>query len=200
MEKRWVIAFCGFHPSPPAGEGPGVGVNDPQVPLGGCHRAGRVRRIHHLRASYGLAQMNLSAYGIALIAGGFTIVGALIGGLIAYRFALILARQNAKREAGRRLREAFNPLLTKVQNGSEFVSNGPSDAGPAINIHRLLKDVHLTQSQTVTEFTFHLKGIEKKRFDEAWQSYCSDGGFLGLNDPRPVFIDKVTAILKFTEI
>ena len=150
----------------------------------------------HLRGRAGGGGVQM--YDAALIAGVFALVGILFN----HRLALRRARQNAKREAGQRLKDAFIPLLTKVQDGSEFVQNGPSDSGPGTNISRLLKDADSTQSQAVTEFTFHLEGAEKKRFDEAWQYYNSyaEFKFLGLDDARQKFIDSVTAILKFTEI
>jgi ABC-type branched-subunit amino acid transport system permease subunit len=62
-------------------------------------------------------QMSLTAYDIALIGGGFTILGALIGAFVTYFLALKLAQRNAKRDAGRRLREAFAPGVIKSGQG-----------------------------------------------------------------------------------
>lgn len=56
--------------------------------------------------------MNLSAYKIALIAGGFAIIGALLAAWLGYRFSLSLANVNKRRRAAMKLREAFkNELL-----------------------------------------------------------------------------------------
>ena len=58
--------------------------------------------------------MHLTAYEIALIGGGFTIVGALLGGWITYRFALCLSKINAIREAGARLRCSGDTILNST--------------------------------------------------------------------------------------
>jgi hypothetical protein len=69
--------------------------------------------------------MQLTAYEIALIAGGFGIVGALLGVLLSYRFAIKLtninaanaakqAETNAIRDARVKFRAAFAPVLAEI--------------------------------------------------------------------------------------
>jgi hypothetical protein len=58
--------------------------------------------------------MNLSSYDLALIAGAFTVLGALIGSLVTYWLSLQLAKAHARMEAGHRLREAFAPEIAMI--------------------------------------------------------------------------------------
>jgi len=81
--------------------------------------------------------MLLTAYDLALIAGGFTVVGTLVGALVIYRLALDLARVNAKRDTGRRLREAFAPELAAL----DPAPTRPADVkGRRIDGRRVLPD------------------------------------------------------------
>lgn len=50
--------------------------------------------------------MDLSPYEIALIAGGFTITGTLVGSLVGYRLSLVLAATNEKRNAASKFKSS----------------------------------------------------------------------------------------------
>jgi hypothetical protein len=140
--------------------------------------------------------MNLNAYDIAVIGSGFTILGALIGALATFYFAIELARRNAKWDAGRRLRESFAPELAVMH---------PDQGKQDVNVEQLLQTAFPRHSQAVMEFRFYLKEKEKQKFDRAWEAYWMVGGsvrsfdyYMG-EDPRQVFLNRVNAILKFTE-
>jgi len=141
--------------------------------------------------------MNINACDIVLIGGFFTVIGAFIGALTTYFFALKLAKLNAKREAGRRLREVFAPELSVMD---------PSQVQNNVDVEELLQSAFQKHKQAINEFAFYIKGKEKKRFIVAWEKYYMVGGsvrffdyYIG-NYPRQLFKDRVNTILKFTEI
>jgi len=149
------------------------------------------------KARYRGNSMALTAYDIALIGGGFTVLGALIGASVTYCLALELARRNAKRDAGRRLREAFALELALMH---------PEHGKKDIKVEQILQDAFPKHSQAVIEFAFHLKDNEKKKFLKTWKEYYMVGGgvrffdyYMG-KDSRQLFTDRVNAILEFTEI
>ncbi len=140
--------------------------------------------------------MSLSAYELALLAGGFTILGALIASVCTFRFALHLQRRQARLEAGRRLREAFSGELAAVAS---------PNTDPGIVVEHMLQQAFPKHLAAVNEFKFHLSGQERLDFDEAWHSYWHVGGsvrffdyYMGEN-AKGVFEERVGNILRFTE-
>ena len=139
--------------------------------------------------------MNISPYEIALIGGAFTIFGALIGGLCVFYFG-IEARRNAKRDAGRRLREAFSEELAEMD---------PVTGNKGVEVEMLLSSAFPKHYSAVIEFSYYLKGTEKAAFEKAWREYFEVGGSMRFFDyymgdnPKQLFKERVNAILKFTE-
>lgn len=141
--------------------------------------------------------MQLGPYDIALIAGGFTVVGALLGSFVTYRFALHLSSVNARRDAGRRLREAFAPELASLH---------PVTGAKDIDVERFLQASWPKHHAAVSELAFHLPQEQRAVFEQAWREYYEVGGsicfldyYMGDN-PRQTFQERVNAILKFTQI
>jgi hypothetical protein len=141
--------------------------------------------------------MQLSPYEIALIAGGFTVVGAVLGSFITYRFALHLSSVNARRDAGRRLREAFAPELASLH---------PITGAKNIDMERFLQESWPKHHAAVSEVAFHLPQEQRAAFDKAWREYYEVGGsvrffdyYIGDN-PRQKFQERINAILKYTQI
>ncbi len=142
--------------------------------------------------------MNVCPYGITLIAGGFTILGVLIGVLVTYYFALRLASINSRRDAGRRLREAFAPELAALH---------PISGKKDINVENLLQEALIRHQTAIIEFQDYLRGAEKIQFEKVWKEYYEVGGSPRFFDyymddngnPRQCFQDRVNSILKFTE-
>jgi hypothetical protein len=137
------------------------------------------------------------AYDMALVAGGFTLAGVLLGAFVTYRFAGNLARANARRDAGRRLREAFAPELGILD---------PVTGDKTVNVGQLLKHEFAKHRTAVTEFAFHLSGDERDRFEAAWSEYYLVGGsvrFFDYEDEktgRDTFRKRIHALFKFTDI
>lgn len=136
--------------------------------------------------------MNVSPLEIALIGGGFTILGALIGLIGADK----LANRNAKRDAGRRLREAFAPELAALD---------PKVEKKDIDIETLLQTAFPKHHIAVIEFRSYLRGEKLNRFERAWKEYYEVGGSVRFFDyymgekPHECFQTRVNNILKFTD-
>lgn len=140
--------------------------------------------------------MQLTPYELALISGGFTVAGVLLGSFLTYRFALSLARQTARREAGRRLREAF---------AAEIAALHPVSGDHTADVEQLLASAFLKHREAVTEFSFYLRPFERERFLEAWRSYYEVCGSVRFFDyymgekPWEKFQERVNAILAFAD-
>jgi len=145
--------------------------------------------------------MNITPYGIALIGGGFTIVGVLIGALVTYLFSVKLANNNSKREAGRRLREAFVEELALLH---------PEHKQKDLDVEHILQEAFPKHSRAVTEYSYYLHNQDKQSFEEAWKKYYQVGGSVRFFDyymsndkitnPKECFVQRVNAILEFTKI
>lgn len=105
--------------------------------------------------------MDVTAYDIALISGGFTIVGALIGGAASFFLNSVQVAKDAKRLAAIKLRESFGAEVALLERTSER-ENETSD---------LLKSAFLKHQAAVNEFRLHLRGREISRFNDAWVRY-----------------------------
>jgi hypothetical protein len=139
--------------------------------------------------------MNLNPYEIALIAGGFTIIGTLLGGWITYRFAISLSRTNAKRDAGRKLRDAFAPELAALH---------PLQFNGGFNYAEMLRQAFDRHNMAVIEFEFYLFGKQLDRFKKAWNEYYEGDGRVRFMeyatlDGFNLFRKRVDSILKFTD-
>lgn len=141
--------------------------------------------------------MQLTPYDLAWIGGGFTVLGALIGSIVTYRLALSLARTDARREAGRRLREAFAPEIAALH---------PVSGERRASVEKLLSSAFPKHRAAVTEFSYYLRPAERERFLEAWRNYYEVGGsvrffdyYMGENTWE-TFQERVNAILAFTTV
>ncbi len=111
--------------------------------------------------------MEVEAYEIALIGVGSTIVGALLGAWIAYRFSLTLAEIKVRQEANRRLITTFHRELSEIY---------PTPVNWPKNIHDFLSSKFTSLQAAVGEFRHYLPVQEWEAFDSAWFNYyCSTG-------------------------
>lgn len=118
--------------------------------------------------------MQLTAYEIALIAGGFGIVGALLGALLSYRFAIKLANINAAnaarqaetnafRDARAMFRAAFAPAIAQIYLARH---HGTHDTPIVGNI---LKDSLVAHASAIEEFRPFV--CDSAAYQEAWEQY-----------------------------
>ena len=112
--------------------------------------------------------MQTTPYEIAIIAGGFAIVGALLGAWIGYRNALNLYNVTEFNKAATTFRNAFYPELIFLRHNAIVAEAGSSsDLGEFLfhgYMHRHLKAFEV--------FKDYLSPREKAGIDKAWQEYC----------------------------
>ena len=140
--------------------------------------------------------MELAPYCVALIAGGFTVIGVLTGSLITYLLALQLSRANARRDASRRLREAFAPELAALD---------PAKSTKDVDVERLLDAAWPRHHAAIYELAALLKSTERDELVSAWRAYYYVGGSVRFFDyymgdrPAETFAKRVNAILKHAQ-
>ncbi|MBF0376290.1 MAG: hypothetical protein HQK72_02290 [Desulfamplus sp.] len=125
--------------------------------------------------------MNLSPYELVIIAGGFTIVGALIGGLIAFRNTISIYNLSEFNKAASLFREAFYPEIIFIKHNAIIAGSGSSDSLSTFlsagYLHR-----HLKAFET---FKYYLSVKESEKIDKAWKEYCYDP-----NNPKILFFEQ----------
>ena len=95
---------------------------------------------------------------------------------IAYFFASKLAKQNARREAGRHLREAFAPELAVLH---------PISGDKKAKTNVVLTDAFSRHREAIVKFSLYLSGKERKAFKEVWRAYYEVGGSVRFYDYIP---------------
>lgn len=143
--------------------------------------------------------MTLSAYQIAIIGIGGTIVGVLTGVLLTYWFALKLANKNAKHIASIRLRDAFAPEIAKLNHPDGYsLADVPHFLEIAFEKHQI----------AINNFRFFLTNKDGAAFDKAWHAYYKDScedkpnftQYMTLsNKDTEKAINRIMAILEFTK-
>lgn len=125
--------------------------------------------------------MNLSPYELIIIAGGFTIVGALIGGLIAFRNTISIYNLSEFNKAAALFREAFYPDLIFIKHNAVIAEKGSTDSLDlflrASYLHRHLK--------ALETFKYSLSSKEKTEIDKAWSDYCHHP-----DKPKTIFFEQ----------
>jgi len=106
--------------------------------------------------------LNLSAYEIALIAGGFTIVGTLLGAWLGYRFSLSLAKVNDRRRAAMKLRDAFK---------DELLALNPAKHAIEIDLATFLENAFPKHRAAIFDFAYFLEPKERSALYATWYEY-----------------------------
>jgi len=145
--------------------------------------------------------MQLTAYELALIAGGFALCGVFVGVLLTYRLALKLADHNALRAGGANLRAAFAPTLAHLN-----IARSHSSTHEAPNIDQYLVDVLPHHAAAVEEYRFFVAFRERAAYQQAWEEYrqAAMGGkfvaeFVGHEDPFLSLEQKIHGVLRFAK-
>jgi hypothetical protein len=111
----------------------------------------------------------ISPYELAFIAGGFTIVGALVGGWIGYRSTLSIYRISEFNKAATSFRNAFIPEITFLKHNAVIPDNERHYA----DLNEFLEAGYIDRHLKAFEiFKNHLSSKERQEIDKAWREYC----------------------------
>lgn len=108
------------------------------------------------------SQLNISAYEIALIAGGFTIIGTLLGALLGYRFSLSFAKVTERHRAAMKIRDAFK---------DEILALNPARHEMRIDLSDFLENAFSKHRAAVLDFSYFLEAKDRTAFYTAWYEY-----------------------------
>ena len=108
---------------------------------------------------------NVTAYDIALIGGGFTVLGALVGGLVAYWLTAQLETWKLDNVARAAFRAAFAPTLAFIYIARH---HGTHDR-PDINAH--IKDALLSHGAAVEVFRRFVGAKRQAAYQDTWENY-----------------------------
>ncbi len=112
--------------------------------------------------------MSLSPYELVLIAGGFAILGAIIGGWIGLRNALRLYHIAEFNKATIEFKNAFLPEITFLRHNANI-----GDLGNSSDLGELLQFGYINRHLRAFEiFRGNLSSNVRKSIDQAWQEYC----------------------------
>lgn len=123
--------------------------------------------------------MQIESYELSVIAGGFTIVGALIGALAGYWLATRLERFRERRAAGAKLHVAFAPALGQIYLAQR---HGTHDRP---SIEDFVKNNLLAHASAVEEFRPYVKNCDRSKYQEVWENYrklAYDSTLSGVDD------------------
>ncbi|MCX5829985.1 MAG: hypothetical protein NTV58_18610 [Deltaproteobacteria bacterium] len=154
--------------------------------------------------------MNVNPYEIALIAGGFTIVGALIGGWIGYRNALKLHNIVEFNKAATEFRNAFLYELIYLKHNAcipegERTYTTLNEFLFAGYVHRHLKAFEV--------FRNYLSSKDRADIDKAWKEHChydiegETGPFFAMyaedtwegKDTKELALERIEELLKYAK-
>ncbi len=109
--------------------------------------------------------MEIDAYTIAIIGGGFTIIGALIGTLSAYWLSTHLEKFKERRTACTKLRTAFAPALAMIYLARHHGTHDrPDDVV-------FIRSELLRQAAAVEEFRVFATESDRGEYQATWENY-----------------------------
>jgi hypothetical protein len=141
--------------------------------------------------------LNLSPYELVLIAGGFTVVGALVGGWIGYKNALSIYTISTFNKAADKFRDTFIVQLNVLESDVNSGSGDTSDIGGYLNSHYVA--THLNAFGT---FKKCLSARKRKAIDKAWEKYCDFKQYSDKNNQkemRKLALKNLEDVLKFAK-
>lgn len=141
--------------------------------------------------------MNLDPYELVLIAGGFTVIGALVGGWVGYKNALGIYKITEFNKAADKFRDAFITQLNVLESDVNSGRGDTSNIGEYLKSHRV--STHLNAFRT---FKYSLSDSEGKAIDKAWSKYCDFAQYSDKNnqkEARALALKNLEGVLKFTK-
>lgn len=115
--------------------------------------------------------MQTSPYEIAVIAGSFTIIGALLGAWVGYRNALKIHSITQFNHAAGLFRNAFLPETTFLKHNANIGGLGSSN-----KLRELLRAGYLRHLKALEIFKSYLSTTDRVTIDHVWDEYCHPNG------------------------
>jgi len=115
--------------------------------------------------------LSLGPYEIAIIAGGFTIIGALLGAGIGYRNALKLHNIVEFNNAAAQFRNVFLGEILFLRDNIRIEGVYPSN-----KINEVLGGAIFNHMKALVQFEPFLNAAERKRLCGVWNDYCYPKG------------------------
>jgi hypothetical protein len=142
--------------------------------------------------------LNLSPYEIALIAGGFTIIGVLLGAWIGYKNALKLYNIVEFNKATTIFRNAFSNELIFLKHNAIVGKMGSTD-----NLGECLRAGYIARHLKAFEiFKTYLTPKERMAIEKKWEKYCNFAQYSDKANEvelKKLAIERIEEILKFAE-
>jgi hypothetical protein len=143
--------------------------------------------------------LNLSPYQIALIAGGFSIIGVLLGAWIGYRNALKLHGIVEFNKAATAFRNAFLCELIFLKYDAHLPECERTYTNPQELLRAGYSFRHL---KAFNIFRDYLSNKEKVAIDKAWKEYCKFEKYPSKDneaDLKKVALKNIEKILQFAK-
>ena len=161
--------------------------------------------------------MELDAYTIAVIGGGLTITGALIGVVTTYRLSLHLAKTQAAhareladteafRTARAKLRAAFAPEIGELRVMGDYWHDKPRPSTTEKNIVvNILYKAYPRHAAAIEEFRAYVSSADIAAYQDAWENYYKNGfedydGYDSHSKPFTLFDERINAIFRFAPL
>ncbi len=141
--------------------------------------------------------MNLTAYELSLIAGGFGIVGAILGAYIGYYFSIQLINRQDFNKAAAEFRNAFINQLNCLKSNVNTGSGDTSNIGEYLHSHYV--SYHLIAFEV---FRNYLIPKERVAIDETWEKYCNFAQYSDKNNEaktKKLALKRLKDVLKFAK-
>lgn len=144
--------------------------------------------------------MNLSAYEIALIAGGFTIIGTLLGAWITYRNALEIQKVAEFNKAAAEFRIAF------IEEQRLLDPHSFADRASAGSVSSIIKNAIDKHERAMIRFEPFVCKSKIEEYKKAWKDYAGDskhfeqysgGNIFEAQEKRALALSRINNLLKF---
>lgn len=112
---------------------------------------------------------NLTGYELALIAGGFGIVGALLGNWTSHRFTDYRDRRKEFNDAAAKFRSEFTEIIKTIRESHPGTRRFETTC-----FFQLFTSTYHAQYNALLLFKDHLSGKEQREIEKAWDKHCWD--------------------------
>ncbi len=150
--------------------------------------------------------MNLTAYEIAVIGGGFAIAGTLIGAIVAYWLSVHLSSNQQRSVAAANFRAAFSIVISQM---------AIAQTDKKINIESLLVATFPDLAVAIETYRPFIHCEDRQAYQETWENYYLAGRTIrtvrffdydteissnGAQSPFDIFSQRIEDILRYAPL